>query len=173
MSLQMAYKGFRWNVNPSEITITCSRNLKEQPLPLKGSLLQEMGRKKRQISGKGCFLGRDSLLQFRELQRLFEEGGAGLLVMPGLPPLRAVFSSLQLQALGRPGETHYTFSFVEEDVPPAEEKRAAYACREHDSLWRASAAMNVPLEILLEQNRNPWINDLEEGRILRAGRRTL
>ena len=56
MSLQMAYKGFRWNVNPSEITITCSRNLKEQPLPLKGSLLQEMGRKKRQISGKGCFL---------------------------------------------------------------------------------------------------------------------
>ncbi len=103
MSLQMAYKGFRWNVNPSEITITCSRNLKEQPLPLKGSLLQEMGRKKRQISGKGCFLGRDSLLQFRELQRLFEEGGAGLLVMPGLPPLRAVFSSLQLQALGAPG----------------------------------------------------------------------
>lgn len=33
--------------------------------------------------------------------------------------------------------------------------------------------MNVPLEILLEQNRNPWINDLEEGTILRAGRRTL
>lgn len=170
MSLQMEFKGFRWSVNPSEIALSCGRNLEERALPFSGSHLQELGRKKRQVSGKGCFLGKDSLRQFRELQRLFEEGGAGMLFMPGFPPFRAVFSSLQLQAAGRPEETRYTFSFLEEDAPPMPEERAAYTCREHDSLWRAAAAMGVPLEALLEQNRILWANDLEEGTVLRAVR---
>ena len=90
--------------------------------------------------------------------------------MPGFPPFLAVFSSLKLNALGRPGETHYSFAFTEEDKPCLAEKETVYVCKEKDSLWRVQAETGIPLEIWLEQNRIPWINDLEEGKILQAGR---
>ena len=170
MSLTMQFKKYRWPMNPSEITVSYDRNLREKVVPLKGSLLQDMGRKKRIVTGKGCFLGEDSLKQFRRLAQVFEEGGAGTLSMPGFPPFLAVFSSLKLNALGRPEETHYSFSFTEADNPFLEEKETIYVCKEKDSLWRVQAETGIPMEIWLEQNRIPWINDLEEGKILQAGR---
>ena len=46
MSLTMQFKKYRWPVNPSEITVSYDRNLQEKVLPLKGSLLQDMGPEK-------------------------------------------------------------------------------------------------------------------------------
>ena len=57
MRLTMQFKKYRWPVTPSEITVSYDRNLQEKVLPLKGSLLQDMGRKKRIVTGKGCFFG--------------------------------------------------------------------------------------------------------------------
>ncbi len=74
MSLTMQFKKYRWPVNPSEITVSYDRNLQEKVLPLKGSLLQDMGRKKRIVTGKGCFLGEDSRGSFAGWPKCLRKG---------------------------------------------------------------------------------------------------
>lgn len=168
MQAQMQFKGYRWKLNPAEITVSYASNIKEHTLPFAGSCLQELGKKKRVVSGKGCFLGKDSLAQFRELSKVFQEGGAGILSIPGFPPFRAVFSALTLHAQGRPGETPYTFTFLEEEEPPVPAKEIRYICRGGESLWKIAAETGVPLLSWIAQNRIPWIHDLTEGTILFA-----
>lgn len=161
--IPMRFKTYMWPVNPEEITLRYERNLRELALPGQGSCLQDLGRKRRVLSGKGTFSGPEALRQFRRLAGIFEEETGGLLRVPGFPSFWAVFSELKLTSAGRPGEVSYAFAFVEEKENRKADFPAVYVCRGGESLWDVAAWTGIPLETLREQNRIRWIQELLPG----------
>ena len=107
--------------------------------------------------------------QWRALEALFAQGGAGSLQLPGQEPFWAVMDSLKL--LGEPGKdlVKYSFGFTEhqagEPYRGQEVRRAAAG----ESLWDYAWRHGWDMEAL--RRANPHIRDiadLKEGEEVRS-----
>ena len=142
--MAMSFKGLCWQVNPTELNVEYAQNIRETTLPFAGSRLTDLGVKKRQVTGKGYFVGSTCMEQWRKLEELFRQGGPGNLQLPGLEPFRAVLSGLRL--LGEEGADIVKYSFAFTEVWAGE------------SLWDYAGRYGWDMELL--RVANPHIRDI-------------
>ena len=164
----MRFKGVQWHHNPKEIAFECDKTVNELNSPNGTSYIQNMGRKNMIISGTGELYGNDCLEQFDRLLSLFRQGGQGVLAIPKITPVYAVFESLKIKGEPKPDVLEYSFVFREVMEEKQQDKAQTYAAEEGECLWDISYKFGVPIDTLVKFNPNVKRPDISlEGRVIR------
>jgi hypothetical protein len=121
MPEKMSFKGFTWPQNPRVLRVERQRELRELFSPRAGGQIQDLGLRCREVTGEGCFWGEAAAKQFQTLDGLLQQGGEGMLAVPGLEPFPAQFYRLRMLREPGPDCIHYAFSFLESAPGAAEE----------------------------------------------------
>ena len=150
----MKFKGYEWKHNPCEIKFECEKTVNEHISPYEKSFVQNMGRKNRTVSGKGELCGEDCIQQFAALWKLFEEGGTGVLAIDCIDPIYAVFESLSVIGEPKPDILTYAFVFREDMEAVKRITPRIHITAEGDCLWDVSYMYDIPVETLVELNKN-------------------
>lgn len=148
----MRFKGVQWHHNPREISFECDKTINELKSPYGNSYIQNTGRKNMKVKGTGELYGLDCLEQFDRLLGLFKQGGQGVLAIPHITPIFAVFESIKL--VGTPKSDVLTYSFVFREV--MESKRGqnpvSYVTRNGENLWDISYKYGISIDALVSLN---------------------
>lgn len=166
--MTMRFGGLTFPVNPTALRVEYSRSVQETALPYQGSRLEDMGPRKRRVTGEGYFTGPTRGEKWQALQALFEQGGPGYLQLPGQGPFLAVMS--QLEFIGEPGPQllRYAFTFVEEQGAAPYTGGRVHAAAAGESLWDYAWRYNCDMDALRRANLH--IRDiacLEQGEEVR------
>lgn len=150
----MKFKGVSWRHNPREIKFECKKSVNELKAPFEKSYIQDMGRKNMLISGTGELYGSDCMQQFNELLELFKEGGSGVLSIPHMPGIFAVFESIKICGEPKPDILEYSFVFREimekkSCVPPT-----MHIVKSGETLWDIAYCYDIPIDLLVKLNPN-------------------
>lgn len=156
--MTMSFKGLCWKVNPMELDVEYARNIRETMLPKAGSVLSDLGEKKRRVTGKGCFVGKDCMAQWRRLEELFRQGGPGSLQLPGMEPFKAALSGLKLLGEAGGGMVKYSFTFTETSAGEGWRGQGAHRAAAGESLWDYAGRYGWDIEEL--RRANPHIRDI-------------
>lgn len=156
--MTMSFKGLCWRVNPTELDVEYARNIRETMLPRVGSVLSDLGVKKRRVTGKGCFVGKDCMAQWLRLEELFRQGGPGSLQLPGLEPFKAVLSGLKLLGEAGGGMVKYSFTFTETWSGEGWRGQGVHRAAAGESLWDYAGRYRWDIEDL--RRANPHIRDI-------------
>ena len=159
----MRFKGVSWRHNPRELTFVCEKQVRELHSPFGGSQLQNTGRKCIKIKGRGELYGADCLQQFEELLRLFKSGGSGVLAIPHLSPVRAVFESLTLEGDPKPDLLAYRFEFREEKPADDGITPREYTAAQGETMWDVSYRFGVEIDPLMRLNPDVKRPDIPLG----------
>ncbi|MGN0501894.1 MAG: LysM peptidoglycan-binding domain-containing protein [Ruminococcus sp.] len=164
----MRFKGVQWHHNPKEIVFECDKSVKELNSPNGTSYIQNMGRKNMIISGTGELYGNDCLEQFDRLLSLFRQGGQGVLAIPKITPVYAVFESLKIKGEPKPDVLEYSFVFREVMEEKQQDKAQDYTAEEGECLWDISYKFGVPIDTLVRLNSGVKRPDIAlGGRVIR------
>ena len=164
----MSFKDFVWAVNPTQLTVTAQRSLKETVLPFAGSAAQDLGPKKRKITGEGYFTGPDCWQQWEKLSALAEAGTPGPLQLPGQAPMIAVLDELKIIGAAGKDAVKYAFSFTEITGRAADTGTGTYTAEEGETLWDIAWRFGRSIDALTAANpRIRDIADLEPGQEVR------
>ena len=160
----MRFRDFTWRDNPVSLTVSNTRNVQSTDIPYGVSRSEELGRRRRTVTGEGYFSGESSLALWQALQEVFALPGPGLLQLPGVAPFWALMDSLEL--IGTQGKDliRYSFSFVEWDSKEAYLGSGTRSAKAGESLWDYANRWGISIEALVEAN--PGIRDiceLQEG----------
>lgn len=149
----MRFRGYSFPSNPYTVELAGNREVKRITLPLLGETVQDFGRGVQTIKGRGVFAGAGAYDSYLELQKEFERGGTGTLLVPGFRPICAVFSALRLTAPPEPDTAEYEFEFVQKQTQVLK-KRATeeYRMGEGESLWNVAVKFGVSIDRLMELN---------------------
>jgi len=109
----MRFKQFIWPHNPRVYSTLCQRNMAVSKIPLGGYHLQNLGQTCRVFRGEGEFTGVGAYDTYKELEAVFREESAGILVHPVWLAVRAWFVSLKLEQEPRSDYVRYSFEFWE------------------------------------------------------------
>lgn len=165
----MSYKNYTWPHNPAEISVEETKNLKEFNIPFFNNVLQNYGRKKRIVKGKGEFFGEDCIEQFQKLRELYAQEGIGYLKLPNMTPFLAVFYALEMLGSSSSNTVEYAFEFWEEIAPETttyNENDSFYTAKEADNLWSIGLKYGLTVDELLAMNP-----DIKRPDALAAGQR--
>lgn len=113
MTDKMTFRDYVWKTNPSELSLSDSRQLKQVLLPYRGTKTVDLGMSRRVISGRGEFVGEDAYLQYDDLHQLFQQGERGLLAAPGFSVFYALPYQLEVTRGSGENSISYRFSFLE------------------------------------------------------------
>lgn len=168
--LNMRYKNFVWPNNPYSYALTIRRELVTHQFPGRGYCLEDLGQGVQVLTGEGEFFGEDAYETMAELLRVFQDGGAGVLVHPVVEMNQAIFQELELTQEPRADYVRYKFTFWEDGADAealGQQVRTAGSHRVQDgeTLWQIGARYDVSVEELLAANR--WIqnpNSITPGR---------
>ncbi len=156
----MRFAGFEWRYNPLTLKITHELSHKRRILPTLGEVVAEPRVKVAVITGKGELSGEDCLEQCREIEKIFREGKAHVLTLPGRAPVTAYFTHFAALATDTPELITYSFEFVEADTQSNGAKEQYHIGNGWDSLYSIARDCGVALEKLVELN--PWIKRPDE-----------
>lgn len=164
----MRFKGVEWHHNPREICFECDKSVKELKVPQGTSYIQDMGRKNMIISGTGELYGSDCLEQFDRLLSLFKQDGQGVLAIPKITPIFAVFESLKIK--GEPKPDILVYSFVFREVMEKKQSVAQTECiaEAGECLWDISYKYGVSIDTLVRLNG--WVKRPDiplDGRLIK------
>lgn len=164
----MSYKDYVWPRNPETVTVSRLKNVGSFRVPGAGNALQDLGGGSRTVSGRGVFAGEGCREDFERLAAVFSEEGAGQLLLPGIAPFPAVFSSLTMKRDARPNCIGYEFAFLEDGTTPEHEsvvsERKTRVCAAEDTLFGIAAEAGVSVDALLALNPGvQWPNAPGEG----------
>lgn len=120
--IKMKYKDFEFDVNPTDIRLSMSKNISKHSLPYKAQSCEEMGKNAAVVSGKGYFLGEDAMNKAYALSRVYNKKGSDYLFTPYCVPIKVFFSSLDIIYSASNSRVEYTFEFTQ-DKP---EKKDTY-----------------------------------------------
>lgn len=148
----MRFKGVEWHHNPKEIVFECDKTVKELKAPYGTSYIQNMGRKNMIIIGTGELYGSDCLEQFDRLLSLFKQGGQGVLAIPKITPIYAVFESLKIKGEPKPDLLLYSFVFREVMEEKQTEPLSVCTAQTGECLWDISYRYGVPIDKLVRLN---------------------
>ena len=164
----MSYKSYVWPFNPQKIEMKFEKNIREIKIPLSASILQDLGRGKRMITGKGEFIGSSSMTEFNRLAEVFAQSGNGMLKLTWIQPFLAVFSSLKMIGEPKPDCVIYEFEFLESTdsnkTPSGVPDTEIYVCAGGESLWSVANCYATTVDQL--KALNPmirWPNFLKAG----------
>lgn len=152
----MSFKNYIWPRNPETVTVSRTKNVGKYPIPHAGNVLQDFGAGSRTVRGSGAFSGEGCEEEFRKLAALFTQEGAGQLLLPGMAPFSAVFSSLTQKGDPRPNHIGYEFEFLEDGSAPKAESvvsdPATYFCKENDTMFSIAAMYGTDVDSLHDWN---------------------
>ena len=172
----MRYKEFLWPHNPETYTVEYRRQVAVHKVPFGQYVLQDLGETYRVLRGEGTFVGEGAYETFQALREVFQKEGAGLLVHPVWPAVKAYFVSLRLAEEPLPDYVRYQFEFWEDwggysggltAVSGGEAAAAGqtgggtqsvYTVRKGDTLWGIARRYGVTLSQLIAANpqiKNP------------------
>lgn len=156
----MRFKGVQWHHNPREIVFECEKHINELHAPFGRSYVQDAGRRNRLIKGEGELYGADCREQFARLYELFQSGGSGVLAIPGLCAVHAVFEELRLTGYARPDVLTYRFVFREMMEMTEEQTQTSYTPARDETLWDVSCRFGIVIDRLVALN--PWLRRPDE-----------
>ncbi len=166
----MRFKDFLWPINPSEVSFSTKNTVKELNLLYGGCILQNLGRQPKIIKGRGTFTGENAFFYFSELEKLFEDKTSGVLLISGIAPCCAMFSSLNM--LGQPSNNtiEYDFTFIEDiGTIESDSTESCYIILSHgQNLWHISNLYDIAIESLMVLNPiipSPW--EVKQGDVVR------
>ena len=120
------------------------------------------------ISGTGELYGTDCLEQFDRLLSLFRQGGQGVLAIPKITPVYAVFESLKIKGEPKPDVLEYSFVFREVMEKKQKDKTEVYTAEEGECLWDISYKFEVPIDTLVRLNPSIKRPDISlDGRVVK------
>lgn len=164
----MRFKGVEWRHNPKEIVFECDKNIKELSSPNGTSYIQNMGRKNMTICGTGELYGSDCLEQFDRLLSLFKQGGQGVLAIPKITPVFAVFESLKIKGMPKPDLLEYCFVFREVMEKKQSDNLSLYTAKEGECLWDISYKFGISVDKLVRLNPSVKRPDISlEGSVIK------
>lgn len=147
----MRFKGFSWHHNPREITFECGRKVNEHKSPFGKAYIQDTGRKNMIVKGVGELYGTDCMEQFDRLLQLFKSGGQGVLAIPKLTPIYAIFESIKILGEPKPDVLTYSFVFREVMERKTDVKPLSYVA-ENETLWDISHKFDISIDELVALN---------------------
>ncbi len=159
----MRYKGFTLWCNPLSIEVESKMNNVSYTLPYNGEVQEYAGRKCRVISGKGELKGKDCLSQYAKLYALQSAGGKGVLSLPTMEPLEALFTKLTAIADVTPDRISYSFQFVELSSEETEESEKFHKVNASETLFDIAYKYGVSVESLVKLNPQVRRPDELEG----------
>lgn len=164
----MSFRDYVWPRNPETVTVARRKNVGAYRIPRAGDALQDLGGGSRAVKGSGAFTGPGCAEEFRRLAAVFAAEGPGQLLLPGMAPFPAVFSSLTQKGDARPDYVGYAFEFLEDGAPPEAESvvdvRRTRACGPGDTLFSLAAECGSDVDALRSLNPGiEWPNDPGEG----------
>ncbi len=165
----MSFKDFIWEHNPTALTVSEERTVKETTLPFSGARLEDLGAKKRRVTGEGYFTGTDCWERWNALRQVYARGGPGSLRLPGQEPFLAVMDGLKLIGAAGKDLVKYSFSFIEQWSGPEYGGAGLHFAEDGESLWDYAWRYGRTIEELVRAN--PDIRDiacLEYGEEVRA-----
>lgn len=165
----MSFQEFIWRDNPTSLTVTDARALKETLLPYAGSRTENLGRQKRKVTGEGYFTGEDCWEQWLSLQKVYHRGGAGSLRLPGQEPFWAVMESLKLVGVAGENLIKYSFSFLETQAGEDYTGKGIHHAAAGETLWDYAWRYGKTMKEMTAAN--PDIRDigaLQEGEEVRV-----
>jgi hypothetical protein len=148
----MRFKGVQWHHNPREIAFECEKHINELHAPFGRSYVQDTGRRNRLIKGEGELYGADCREQFARLYELFRSGGSGVLAIPKLGTVYAVFERLTLKGMPKSDVLTYGFLFREVMEREKQDKRTVCTAQPGDTLWEISYRYGVGIDALVALN---------------------
>lgn len=148
----MRYKGFTLWCNPLSIEIESKINNVSYTLPYSGEVQEYAGRKCRVISGKGELRGKDCLSQYAKLYALHAEGGKGILSLPTIEPVAALFTRLTALADVTPDRISYSFQFVELSSNENLKTGKIHKVKEGETLFDIAYKYGVSVDSLIKLN---------------------
>lgn len=164
----MRFKGFQWHHNPREITFECGRKVNEHKAPFGKAYIQDIGRKNMIVRGTGELYGTDCLEQFDALLQLFKNGGQGVLAIPKLTPIYAVFESIKILGEPKPDVLTYSFVFREVMERKTDVKPLTYVPKAGETLWDISHKFDISIDELVSLNINVKRPDISvEGSVIK------
>lgn len=163
----MRYKEYSWPQNPSHLKITHKRDVKELRVPYGESVLQDFGACRQIIEGQGAFFGANALSDYSALEKVFQSGGTGTLLLPGMPARTAVFSSLAMAEEPRPDYIRYTFLFIEDSsgsVSAGTQDKRLHTVSAGENMWTIASLYGTTVDKLMSLNPGVrWPGDLSAG----------
>lgn len=164
----MRFKGFTLWCNPLSIEVTSEKNTADYILPYSGERFEDLGGKCRVIKGKGELKGKDCLEQYAKLYSLQAKGGEGVLSLPTMEPVLALFTKLTAEASVTPDKISYTFQFTEiiSEEPPKAEK--IHKVIKGETLFDIAYKYGVEADVLVELNpcvKRP--DELNENQVIK------
>ena len=144
----MRFKGFSWHHNPREITFECGRKVNEHKSPFGKAYIQDTGRNNMIVKGVGELYGTDCMEQFNSLLQLFKSGGQGVLAIPKLTPIYAIFESIKILGEPKPDVLTYSFVFREVMERKTDAKPLSYIA-ENETLWDISHKFDISIDELV------------------------
>ncbi len=167
MSLQpMSYKNYIWPFNPEKVEVNYVRNIREIGIPQSNSVLQDLGRAMRVVTGRGEFVGSDCMTEFARLSNVFAEGNFGMLRLTKEESFPAVFSTLKMVGEAQPDCVTYEFTFVEsaDTAESGYTTGTVYVCTGGETLWSVANSFKTTVDRLKALNPMiQWPNFLESG----------
>ncbi|MCR4924734.1 MAG: LysM domain-containing protein [Clostridiales bacterium] len=148
----MRFKGFEFEINPSNISVKSNTFTKELPIPMNAHIIQELGFKPRYISGNGIFTGENCNEKFADLQAIFNEGGKGDLFISGYEPMVAIMTSLEFSGKSGKDGICYCFEFIEYPENPKEQNGRIHIVSEGETLFDIANLYNTSVDTLLSLN---------------------
>jgi len=162
--LTMRYKGFAFPVNPGEISLTLSRNIRTEAAAFRRVRVSDTGKCPCTVSGSGCFFGEDAEEQAYRLMTVFQSEGAAWLYAPSLPPMRMFFQSLQIYRSADKQCVQYRFSFTEATPLKQHTRQCRYTyVRENETLFDVANRTGIAVEELAQRNCVKDLFSLGEG----------
>jgi len=117
---KMQYKDYKFPHNPHNCSYSCQKNHGvHEYLQLVGASVEDLGRKPKSVTITGEFFGPRAYLDWRELEKVFEEEGAGTFFHPIYEIKNALMIDLKSNLEPREDYVSYTCVFTE-DFPPQE-----------------------------------------------------
>ncbi len=148
----MRFNGFSWHHNPKEITFECDKAITELKAPYGSSYIQDMGRKNMVVRGVGELYGTDCIEQFNKLLSLFRESKEGILSIPKITTIFAIFESIKIVGDPTPDMLIYSFVFREVMERKKDEKQSICIAHEGETLWDISHKYGVVIDTLVKLN---------------------
>lgn len=150
---KMRYKGFEFDINPTDVSVKSKAMTGEFAVPFNSHIIQEMGYYPKHISGKGIFTGEKSTQKYAELERIFKEGGSGMLYISGIEPMRAVMTQLEFNGKSGQSGISYYFEFVQCCHEFKDKSCSRVHCVQNgETLFHIANKYNIPVERLMSLN---------------------
>lgn len=161
----LQFRNFRFPYNPKRFSVQGGKQMFCPFAPGMGSIVRQLGRKARTVTGEGEFFGPNAREQFEKLWALFLEQEDGLLSLPAAAPFYAYFSSLTLTGEAGDNLLRYAFTFIESDrqTGTSFSQAALWTVGSGESIWQVAASAGVSVEDLYRANPQLYTGELREG----------